>query len=374
MPTTLQILSAKHLLWFGGILLVIGSGATLAVSDEETDSSGQTRTQSGHLIKDPAKVMGAESCKECHKSEHAAWSASKHATNYERINSSSGKKIAEAYGSTKVCLNCHSTPHTENAKFAGSVGVSCESCHSPAGGDDGWFKIHSDYGGKDVKREDETAEHLKERLAKCEAAGMVRAADVGALAKNCYSCHIIADEKLLAAGHKTGQSSFDLIPWMQGEVRHNFQVDQSVNAESPSLLKARFGITTEQRKRKLLVVGKLIELETCLRNLASIEAGNLSESYAGRRGWAGRAEDAYEFLDEEIGEVVENDQIKAALKAVKKIELGRKFEDQAGAKAAADHISEIVKSFVEDADAEDLAELDKLVNDLDKPVGTPYTP
>ncbi|TWT61341.1 multiheme c-type cytochrome [Rubinisphaera italica] len=353
---------------------MIWSSATLAVSDDETDSPDPVRSSTGHLITDPAKVMGAESCKECHKSEHAAWSASMHAKNFERIDSSSGKKIAAAYGNTKVCQNCHSTPHTETAKFAGAVGVSCESCHSPAGGDEGWFKIHSDYGGKDVKREDETEEHLKERLAKCKAAGMVRPADANILAKNCYSCHIIADEKLLAAGHKTGQSSFDLIPWMQGEVRHNFQVDQSVNADSPSLLMARYGTTTAQRKRKLLVIGKIVELEICLRNLASIDAANLNESYAGRRGWAGRAEDAYEYLDEEIGEAVDNDQIKAALKAVKKIDLGRKFEDQPGAKAAANQLSDIVKSFAEDADADDLAKLDKLVDDLDKPKGTPYTP
>ncbi len=373
MFTTQQLFSTKHVLWFGGMLLVIWSGATLAVSDEETDSPGRVRSLTGHLITDPAKVMGAESCKECHKSEHAAWSASMHAKNYERIDSSSGKKIAAAYGSTKVCQNCHSTPHTDTAKFAGAVGVSCESCHSQSGGENGWFAIHSDYGGKEIKRENETQEHLKERLAKCETAGMVRAADAHALAKNCYACHLIADEKLLAAGHKTGQSSFDLIPWMQGEVRHNFQVDQNENAESPSLLKARYGTTLEQRKRILLVVGKMVELETCLRNLASIDAGNLNESYAGRRGWAGRAEDAYEFLDEEIGEAVENDQIKAALKAVKKIDLGRKFEDQAGAKVAADELAEIVRTFVEDADAAELSDLDKLVNDLDKPKGTPYT-
>ncbi len=198
---------------------------------------------------DATRVKGAESCRKCHEAEYTAWTQTTHFRNHERISSSAGQKYAKAYGGTDVCMTCHSTPHTSAAQFSGEVGVSCESCHSAAGGDGGWFDLHSDYGGKEFKREDESASHLQERQVACEKAGMIRSENAYALAKNCYTCHIVADEKLLSTGHKPGHSDFDLIPWMQGEVRHNFQVDQKTNADSPSLLTARSGIKTAQRKR-----------------------------------------------------------------------------------------------------------------------------
>lgn len=323
---------------------------------------------------DATKVKGAESCRKCHEAEYAAWTQSTHFRNHERITSSAGKKYAEAYGSTDACMTCHSTPHTQDAQFAGAVGVSCESCHMPAGGDDGWFDLHSNYGGEGLKREDESVDHLAERLAGCEKAGMIRAADAYALARNCYSCHIVANEKLLAAGHKPGHSDFDLIPWLEGEVRHNFQVDQKSNEESPSLLAARENIDAAQRKRVMLVVGKIVELEVCLRNLAAIDAGNLKERYAGRRGWAGRAEDAFEFLAEEIAPAVENDQVDSAIAAVEGIRLGRKFKDQQAAQTAADKLELAARLLIARQAEVDLAGLDKLVEDLGRPQGKTYEP
>lgn len=324
-----------------------------------------------------AHVVGADACRTCHQSEHDAWSKSTHFRNHERISSAAGKAYIQAYGSDTACVNCHSTPHdAATAKFTGDVGVSCESCHTAAGGDNGWFKIHSDYGGKDVKREDESDAHRTERLKKCDSAGMIRAASVHQLAKNCYSCHIVADEKLLAAGHKPGQSAFDLIPWLQGEVRHNFQVDQKVNAESPSLLQARQGITTADRKRVMLVVAKLVELEVCLTNLANMDSDNLKQGYAGSKGWAGRAEDALEFLAEDVLDVVDDEHVTAAVEAAEEVKLGRRFKDQAGAKEAAAAVAKATKSFVDahPADTSGLKDLDEFVEDLAKPKGEVYTP
>ncbi len=323
---------------------------------------------------DAASVKGAESCRKCHEAEHAAWSQSTHSRNHERLSSSAGKKYAQAYGGTDACKTCHSTPHTDTAQFAGPVGVSCESCHMPAGGDSGWFDLHSNYGADGLKREEETAAHLEQRMAGCDASGMIRAGNTDALARNCYTCHIVADEKLLAAGHKTGHSDFDLIPWMQGEVRHNFQIDQKQNAESPSLLNARDGVSSEQRKRVLLVVGKIVELEICLRNLSAIDSGNLKEGYAGRRGWAGRAEDAFDYLAEEIAPVVENENVTAAVNAVTDLTLGRKFKDQAAAAVAADKLKIAAALLTAEQGDVDLAGVDNLIDDLAKPQGKTYQP
>ena len=323
---------------------------------------------------DATKVKGAESCRKCHAAEYTAWSHSTHFRNHERISSSAGQKYAKAYGGTDVCMTCHSTPHTSAAQFSGDVGVSCESCHAAAGGDGGWFDLHSDYGGKEFKREDESAAHLLERQDACEKAGMIRSGNAYALAKNCYTCHIVADEKLLGTGHKPGHGDFDLIPWTQGEVRHNFQIDQKLNADSPSLLTARSGIETAQRRRLMLVVGKIVELEVCLRNLAAIDAGNLKKRYAGRRGWAGRAKDAYEFLAEDIAPAIDNALVDSAVAAVKPLPLGRKFKDQLKAVAAADKLQMAARLLTAEQAEVDLAGLDKLVEDLGKPQGKTYEP
>jgi len=361
-----------------GCVIAVGSGRFgpalpgVAKAAKQHSTSGavvMVRAQT-----DATRVKGAESCQKCHQAEYMAWTKSKHFRNHERVTSAAGREYAQKYGGTDTCMTCHSTPHTSTAKFAGAVGVSCESCHSPAGGSDGWFDVHFDYGGADIRREDETVAHLEERLAACEAAGMNRAMDAYALAMNCCSCHIVASEKLLKTGHKPGHSDFDLIPWMQGELRHNFQVDQQTNADSPSLLEARYGVDAAQRKRVLLVVGKIAELETCLRNLASIDAGNLKKRYAGRRGWAGRAEDAYEYLAEEIGQAVDNEHINAAVAAVKDIRLGRKFTNQTAAFTAANKLGIAARLFVAEQAEANLAGLDRLIKDLGRPKGTAYSP
>lgn len=321
---------------------------------------------------DASKVKGAEACVKCHKSEHAAWQKTVHAGNFQRITSAAGKKYIQAYGSDQVCAKCHSTPHEAGAAFAQKVvGVSCESCHSPAGGDSGWFALHSDYGGEGVKREDETEDHRTKRLAACQEAGMIRAENVYALAKNCFSCHIVSDEKLLEAEHKPGQSAFDLVSWIQGEVRHNFQVDQMVNAESPSLLKATKGINAQQRKRVLMVVGAMVELEVCLHNLGSMDEKNLKKGYAGRRGWSGRAKKAADFLEKKVLKAVKDPDIEAAVDAASKVKL-RRFKDQEGALAAAEAISAAAQKFVAAHDGSKLAELDDLVETSAK--GDVYQP
>jgi hypothetical protein len=348
-------------------LLVIGHCLLIA-----TEMAGSSHA--GDATIDATRVKGAESCRKCHQAEYTAWSQSTHFRNHERLSSSAGQKYAKAYGGTDVCMTCHSTHHTSAAQFSGEVGVSCESCHSAAGGDGGWFDLHSDYGGQEFKREDETAAHLQKRQDACEKAGMIRAENAYALAKNCYTCHIVADEKLLGAGHKPGHSDFDLIPWMQGEVRHNFQVDQKTNADSPSLLMARSGTTTAQRKRLMLVVGRIVELEVCLRILAGIDGGNLKQRYAGRRGWAGRAEDAYEYLAEDVAPVVDNAVVDSAMAAVKSLPLGRKFKDQQKAVVAADKLQMAARLLIAEQATVDLAGLDQLIEDLGKPKGKTYEP
>ena len=103
-------------------------------------------------------------------------------------------QIARAYGlspeqmkqGNQLCMNCHGTIETGNEAFEVEAGVSCQSCHGPAGE----YQFQHQSGGYE-----QGAEH-----------GMVRLEDASVRAANCARCHHITDERLLAAGHSTGAS------------------------------------------------------------------------------------------------------------------------------------------------------------------------
>ena len=351
-----------------------GSNGLLTVVCCAITGTALSSSHAAGPVIDAAAVKGAASCAKCHPAEHTAWTKSTHFRTHERISSSAGQKYAKKYGGQAICVTCHSTPHAPSAQPSAAVGVSCESCHMPAGGSNGWLDLHSDYGGEGIKRETESAAHLRTRLDSCEKAGMARSSNPYLLVRNCYTCHIVADEKLLDAGHKPGHGDFELTTWIQGEVRHNFQVDQKTNAPSSSLLKARHGIEARQRQLVMLVLGKIVELEVCLRNLAAIDAVNLKKRYAGRRGWAGRAKDAYEYLNEEVAPKVDSPHINAAVEAINGLTLGRRFKDQKAAAAAADKLQSAAKQLSDEQADVDLAGLYQLVEELGKPRGKVYQP
>ncbi|MDA7977398.1 MAG: cytochrome c family protein [Pirellulales bacterium] len=246
----------------------------------------QSQNLAGQLV-DPAKVIGRETCRTCHDQEHAAWQASSHGSKaWQRLTHAKAADFATALGipvdkitsAESVCTQCHGTPIVENGALSVAPGNSCESCHGEAGGEGGWFKIHADYGrGMDFtmtellnQRNAESAEHRAARLAACRNAGMKRADDVLAVAKNCLTCHIVPIEELIAAGHPTS-SGFEIVRWSQGEVRHNVLLDRGKNAETPSLwLAGSENRTAEGRDRLMFLAGKLADLELSLRVRASI--------------------------------------------------------------------------------------------------------
>ena len=133
---------------------------------------------------------GPKKCGNCHKEEYAEWKDSPHAGAF----SESFQEIWKGSGGAFSCLVCHTTGSDTTAETYAHPGITCESCHGAARD---WIDIHSDYGGKDVKKEDETAAHRKQRLAKSEAGGMLRPDDLYAVANNCYQCHLVPNEKLV---------------------------------------------------------------------------------------------------------------------------------------------------------------------------------
>lgn len=227
---------------------------------------------------DPKRVMGISKsdCKKCHASEVAAWTKTVHyQTANERLQKFEGntKKYADALKipradllTDSACASCHGTQTSTPEKGTHVIaGVSCESCHGGAGGEDGWLNAHQSYhSSQTITRAEETEEHRTARLAKCDKAGMVRSGDIYSLAKACYGCHMVGNEALVASGHKLA-SSFEFVSWSTGEVRHNFFIDKTKNADAPTLLAERTGGKIDGRRRMKFVVGAMVQLEMALR-------------------------------------------------------------------------------------------------------------
>lgn len=231
-----------------------------------------------------ANVLGtdAANCQQCHPSETDHWKKTSHFNSLDRLTyEGNGKKYADALGiaaealaTTSLCADCHSTKQEVDGVATAISGVSCESCH---GGAKDWLVPHGEYSdGAEFTtlaalhnaRTTETAEHRTARLESTKAAGMIRPEMLHELATNCLSCHVVDNEKLVAAGHKAA-SSFELTSWLNGEVRHNFFMDSDVNAPAPSLLAETTGATTEERDRLKFVVGALTQTEMVLRSRAN---------------------------------------------------------------------------------------------------------
>jgi len=230
---------------------------------------------------DPSKVVGHKACVECHQSEVAAWERSPHATkSWELLEKGEAKKIAERLAISDPtadprCTTCHGTQENEGGVLKA---VSCESCHGAAGGDSGWLQVHNFFGAdldpKDrASREKETEADYHKRLAECDRLGMRRSDNLYALAKNCLECHTVPNETLVNEGqHPTETKAFEMVEFSQGDVRHNFQLNQAENAAAPTLwTSARFASdnrTIEGRRALMYVVGQIAACEVSLRSRA----------------------------------------------------------------------------------------------------------
>ena len=202
--------------------------------------------------------VGAEECAECHESSHDVWKDTKHFSSFKKAHRArEARKIAKAVGGrnmkkTELCATCHYT--VVSAKL--DSGPSCESCHGPASE---WIDIHNDYGGEGVKKEQETAAHKEDRIAKSISAGMIQPSNLFGVAMNCNSCHgfgtdeLSADSitKMVDAGHPL-TSEFELVSYANGSVRHRFYPpDVTLNKEM-----------SLSEQAEMYVVGQVVALIT----------------------------------------------------------------------------------------------------------------
>jgi hypothetical protein len=268
------------------------------------------------VLAQQAVILGQAQCAACHGSEGQAWLQSPHATGaFQNLSHDKAPEFARAMGvsgnlSAAMCATCHATELTGSA----TSGVSCESCHNPAGPKGGgWFAVHSDYGiaftgqGSPIGlRDQEPAAHRASRVARAAELGMIGTDDVFDIAKNCLECHTVPNEKLVNAGHPTSKR-FEIVRWSQGVVRHNFAIEQSTNAESPSLwlksIPARPSRNPENRKKLMFVAGQLADLEVSLRARANAADGDYGRAFNDR-------------IDDAIGELKDVSHIAEVQQAV----------------------------------------------------------
>ncbi|HSG73411.1 MAG TPA: multiheme c-type cytochrome, partial [Planctomycetaceae bacterium] len=219
---------------FGIAAITIGLWSILA-SDNSVESSSAEgvayQAVSSTATNDLHKVLGISraGCDGCHYQETETWKQTAHYASADTLLRFTGntRKYANALGiraeelmTTSMCADCHGTKAVVNNRIEVISGVSCESCHGPSGGEPGWVNRHQSYDPVGAAtRQEESVAHRIERQTDCDAAGMIRPENLAGLARQCLSCHIISDEKLVTAGHKAF-SNFDFNSWTAGEIRH----------------------------------------------------------------------------------------------------------------------------------------------------------
>lgn len=196
---------------------------------------------------DPAKILGPDTCGNCHKQEFSAWQQTHHFKTFEDLHRRpTAKSIAEKMGVQRIksegtCVACHYTSQGPASSLKPIAGVSCELCHG-AGKD--WLSLHN----------------VKATQPKAKAAGFISPDDIYQLAENCFQCHTVPNEKLVNTGGHAAGSPIELVSWSQGEVRHHFLGGPKNQANSP------------ERLRMLYVIGRIVDLEFSLRGVAQATA------------------------------------------------------------------------------------------------------
>ena len=303
---------------------------------------------------DAKLVIGPSACAECHKKEAAIWQHTHHYKTFHSLpHDKDAKPIAEKMGvkrlkSDSLCMNCHFTVQEKDGKLEAISGISCESCHGAA---KNWNKVHANFSGK--KEGQETKAEIAARWAKSVAAGMIRPSMTYRIAENCFTCHVVPQEKLVNVGGHTAGSQFELVTWSQGEVRHNtwYNKGASNRQDKPA------------RLRMLFLVGRIAELEV---SLIGVSKATVKADYAVKMAVrADKARKVVALLAKLLPEAPELNQIAAIGQAAQ-----LKLNNEAQLVAAADKVAQLGLKFSNSYDGSKFAAIDKYIPGPDKYKGT----
>lgn len=294
---------------------------------------------------DPSKVVSAEACARCHGNEVSRWTQTPHAQTFDQlVRNPKAKEITDRLGLASVkrndiCTQCHFTMQSDDSgKQKAVAGISCESCH---GASRDWLEVHNNYGGPNVLKSQETAEHRIERLEKATALGMRNTQNVYLIARSCYECHTIPHEQLVnVGGHPPTSAEFELVAWSQGTIRHNFlRTGGQTNAES-----------SPEKLRLLYVVGLIADLEFSAR--ATAQATEKSEYGLAVAQRSARAAERLYAAQQKLNDPL----LQKALEVFAAAEL--KTNNAAQLLAIADTLSQVGQEFADSRDGSTLAAID----------------
>ena len=307
---------------------------------------------SGPSVPDPAKIIGSDQCAKCHQPEVQQWMHTPHFATFESLHRlPRAKEIADKLGlqsikRNDVCTKCHYTKQLEDGRERVVAGVSCESCH---GGARDWLTLHSDYGGPGVTKALEPAERRAKRVADSIAKGMNNPHNIYLIARQCYDCHTVPNEKLVnTGGHLAGSQDFELVAWSQGMVRHNFLRTGGTTNAMPS----------PDELRVMFVVGVMTDLEYSLR----ATAGATNKSTFGVTSAKRAARMKKRLL--EVQKLVNDPLLNTAIEALETVEL--RLGNSAAILAAANAVGKAANDFAQKADGKQLMAIDGLIPRADQ--------
>jgi hypothetical protein len=336
-----------------GFLLVLGLGGVVWAQQSDPPLH--------YALENPELIETQESCRQCHVSEYDVWAKTAHSTGFKtQHRKEAAEKIAKAMGfklikRNSLCVTCHYTAKVKKGQLRAIAGVSCESCHG-AGGE--WVNVHNNYGGTGFTFENETAEHKAMRIKKSRELGMRRPSDLYPVVARCYECHIVPNEKLVdVGGHGTADSDFEYVKWSQGVIKHNFLEsfltgDGTVNADR-----------TPARTRVMYVVGRAVELEYCIRAMATAKSNKRFFKTMKRRTRA--ATNELKAINRKVS-IPEVDKILAMAK-----DLDPEPNSEPALTKAADQIGLVTQEFIKNNDGSGLGAIDSLLGDIGASGSTP---
>ncbi len=303
------------------------------------------------------KVGGPESCAECHIQEIEAWKMSAHFKTFNKLHQRPETSVMlERLGLGPIkherqCMDCHYLGKQAENETQAVAGISCESCHG-AGQD--WVQTHGDY-GKGFTKATESAEHRRARLAQAANAGMITPGNLYVLGANCYSCHVMNDEKLVnLGGHSPASEGFNLLTWSQGEVRHT--ILHTGNLTNPEASPAH--------RRQLYVLGVILETEYGFRAVARATAKASFGLTLARR------TDAARKLLEKIQALAPTPELAAIVTIAQAT--GLRLNNAIELNAAAEKISGLGREFAARVTGEQLAGIEALLPAASQYRGKPY--
>jgi hypothetical protein len=209
----------------------------------------------------PQNIVGAKKCGECHEYELQTLQSSRHHSSFSELHSrDKALAIVKLLGGEpridkrKDCAKCHYTQKSDaDTKRMQTIGgVSCESCHGAA---KRWWNVHWKGEGK----------KLAKNMKKSEQRGMLRPHNLLGLVDRCLDCHLVTDETLVSKGQHPSGTDFELLSWVQGEVRHNFMKSEEFGVNLP---------VTSERQRCFYVLGRLHQMGRSLGAFAVLKDRN----------------------------------------------------------------------------------------------------